>query len=67
MLNTNSQKADAAAALAETHADATGNINDSMDAWLGDLLTDIQHLCKREEIDFAQVVRVSEMNFQAEA
>lgn len=39
---------------------------DSLDAWIGDLLTDLRHLCDREGFDFDRLSELGAMHHKAE-
>lgn len=59
-------KADAARAVVEEHAEATGNANDDYAAQVGDLLANVMHLCQAEGVDFAGALQTARMHFEHE-
>jgi hypothetical protein len=55
-----------AARLLEYYADLAGEIGESPDVLITDVLADLQHLAARERIDFDQVLQMARMHFEAE-
>ncbi len=52
----------------EAHMDMTGSSNVLVqEENVIDLLTDLRHYCRQQEMDFDSAVRMSEMHFEREA
>jgi hypothetical protein len=65
----NAMRADLAQEAAEEHARRCGNENDDLEAHVGDLLTNLAHLCRRDEElpAFDVLVLRAEMNVEEES
>lgn len=61
---TNDERADKALDALAHYADICNDRVDGTD--VVDLLTDLMHLCDREEVDFDMALRDAQMNFEAE-
>lgn len=63
----NKQRADVAKFIITEHARRCSNLNDDDKAQLGDLLTNLMHFAKKEELDFEKVLSVARMHFENES
>jgi hypothetical protein len=56
----------AAATAIEAHNDATRNHDEDHETDVADLLTNLRHWCRAQDVDFSQAVRTSLMHYNAE-
>lgn len=65
---TNEDRAERARVILKKYAKAQGLENDDVQSALGDMLTDLRHLCAEEfrGLDFDRALTMSEVNFNEE-
>lgn len=61
----NDSRAERARVALDEYNEAKGE-DEPLEDVLGDLLTDMMHLCKREEIDFWEKLQTAQMHFNEE-